>query len=177
MAHFPLIKEIVEDPLDKDKTVCKGWSQRKNDDSVFLLSSFFLSSTTARFADGRQKLKKKVFLPPLSPGQKNFFLFFYKRGRKKGRKGNLLRRLKIALVIAKPPSGYSQALFDIFLYLNDNGKPIRLWVFVRTWGKKGTRLGRNMRVRVESCEDGMKAMEQVKRRRKYRGYEVVKGYG
>lgn len=47
------------------------------------------------------------------------------------------------------------------------------WVFVRTWGKRGTRLGRSMRVRVESCEDGVKAMEQVKRRRKYRGYELV----
>jgi len=47
------------------------------------------------------------------------------------------------------------------------------WVFVRTWGKKGTRLGRNIKVRVESCEDGVKAMEQVKRRRKYRGYEMV----
>ncbi len=33
------------------------------------------------------------------------------------------------------------------------------WVFVRTWGKKGTRLGRSM---VEFCEDGMKAIEQVK---------------
>jgi predicted DNA-binding WGR domain protein len=48
------------------------------------------------------------------------------------------------------------------------------WVFVRTWGKKGTRLGRSMRVRIESSADGMKAIEQVKKRREYRGYETVK---
>jgi hypothetical protein len=30
-----------------------------------------------------------------------------------------------------------------------------------------------MRVRVASCEEGLKAMKQVKKRRKYRGYELV----
>jgi len=34
-----------------------------------------------------------------------------------------------------------------------------------------------MRVRVKSCEEGLKAIEQVKRRRKYRWYEMVKEYG
>ena len=47
------------------------------------------------------------------------------------------------------------------------------WVFVRTWGKKDTRLGRSMRVRVNSCEEGLKAMKEVKKRREYRGYELV----
>ena len=47
------------------------------------------------------------------------------------------------------------------------------WVFVRTWGKKGTRLGRSMKIRVESCEEGLKEIEKVQRRRKYRGYELV----
>jgi len=58
-------------------------------------------------------------------------------------------------------------------YIAEVIKDLFGWVFVRTWGRKGTRLGRSMRLRVESCEDGVRAMEQVKKRREYRGYELV----
>jgi len=47
------------------------------------------------------------------------------------------------------------------------------WVILRSWGRKGTRRGRTMRVRPESYEKGMEMLEAVKKRRKSRGYELV----
>jgi rubrerythrin len=58
-------------------------------------------------------------------------------------------------------------------YISEVTKDLFGWVFVRTWGRKATRLGRSMRTRVDSFEHGLKAMEQVKKRRLYRGYELV----
>ena len=51
------------------------------------------------------------------------------------------------------------------------------WALVRTWGRKGTPIGRSKKLRVDSADEGLKAMEQVKKRRKYRGYELVESPG
>jgi hypothetical protein len=47
------------------------------------------------------------------------------------------------------------------------------WVLLKSWGRKGTSRGRTMRVRPESYERGRGMFEAVKKRRKYRGYNLV----
>lgn len=47
------------------------------------------------------------------------------------------------------------------------------WVVTRTWGRKGTRLGRSMNVLCESYEAGMKELESVQLRRKQHGYNLA----
>ena len=48
------------------------------------------------------------------------------------------------------------------------------WVIIRTWGRKQTRIGRNMKVRVDSYREGLKELEQIKKRRRSRGYTCIK---
>ncbi len=45
------------------------------------------------------------------------------------------------------------------------------WIVTRTWGRKGTHLGRSMNVLCESYEDGLEQLETVKSRRKQHGYD------
>ena len=45
------------------------------------------------------------------------------------------------------------------------------WILTRTWGRKGTRLGRSMNVLCESYEDGMKQLKIVELHRKQHGYD------
>ena len=47
------------------------------------------------------------------------------------------------------------------------------WVLLKFWGRKGTIRGRTMRVRPDSYDKGMEMFEAVKKRRKYRGYNLV----
>ena len=49
------------------------------------------------------------------------------------------------------------------------------WVIIRTWGRKQTHIGRDKKVRVASYQDGLKKMEQVKKRRNRRGYNLIEG--
>ena len=44
------------------------------------------------------------------------------------------------------------------------------WILTRTWGRKGTRLGRSIDILCESYEDGVKQLEIIKSRRKQHGY-------
>ncbi len=47
------------------------------------------------------------------------------------------------------------------------------WIIIRTWGRKQTRIGRGMKVRVDSYQEGLEKLEQVKKHRRSRGYELV----
>ena len=47
------------------------------------------------------------------------------------------------------------------------------WIIIRTWGRKQTRIGRDMKVRVNSYQEGLEKLEQVKKRRRSRGYNFI----
>jgi predicted DNA-binding WGR domain protein len=49
------------------------------------------------------------------------------------------------------------------------------WIIIRTWGRKQTRIGRGMKVRVDSYQEGLEKLEQLKKRRRSRGYELIGG--
>ena len=48
------------------------------------------------------------------------------------------------------------------------------WELVLSWGGLGSRLGNGMTVHLENYRHGLKQLESVKKRRKQRGYKIVR---